>query len=553
MEHILQVPATVSRSNKSQILYLNSVCHPAHNYLAKNDTISCDQIINSYKYVDHSIKNQEVSLRALQFNDDCLSFNNYSNDSNCQFNHVAITAKFLSNERFVRKQVMKDYIVNKHEFNNNFNYNDDNFLHLASSNITNYSPSGDDSKFKNSNLYNPERTRYIMWRKWSQKSLNLPLASVGTTKEVLKPVSNDLYHQLVRSKCNQTDHHNQRFIVFTFPDQHHTCFGPLVNSADLTKFNINQQIKYSYSLSKDEVLNIIDVEGSDVLTATTSYDDSICSSMNSAFTAASNSSSVQTSIIELSNNKSSASLYLKSRKSSLKSRSLSINESTTLQSAISILLSYNEDLSKIHVLHSALPREAKQVMFNTGVEIAKCLPELDSERYSDALDKCRQLEAQYHKSTQILNEKWQKTLERHEERSVQLSYWHEMDLYSDDQYRQMMVQLDSELSKQKQSTNSQCTKYKKLHSRNRRELNALKSGHKVLQCPKMGALIHGHFVDDLEEKRLERLLNWEDVRAKYNPRLEKSSVLRNIIADDDFEIYYRGLYECYGFDNEESY
>ena len=143
--------------------------------------------------------------------------------------------------------------------------------------------------------------------------------------------------------------------------------------------------------------------------------------MNSAFTAASNSSSVQTSIIELSNNKSSASLYLKSRKSSLKSRSLSINESTTLQSAISILLSYNEDLSKIHVLHSALPREAKQVMFNTGVEIAKCLPELDSERYSDALDKCRQLEAQYHKSTQILNEKWQKIFERHEERSVQLS------------------------------------------------------------------------------------------------------------------------------------
>lgn len=545
MEH------TLVSHNNNQPIYSNDINFNSIDYLSLQDVsqIPLHNLIYSYQYVCNAIKTEELNFKIWAFEDSVLTANGLYHRG--EFRHTNNDTKFYSSTKFVDRNIMtklhhdrESYLL-KLSMNNkssrvykNFSYNDDNFLNLHSTSITNYSPSESCRKFKNSNMYNNERVQYLIWRNWSKQQFGLRNASVQCSRQVLndqytqkfqededceveqqqqqqqQQMAIPLIDQLHRLKFNQCEDNDfmARYLTLTFADQHDVCYGPLVASKDLSKTHINEKIKYATATDncktgssvegncnsntipvpkrKVSFVDVDEVVSSAPSSVSSEYSDSIFScarSINSSLGSASILLEPETdkgflsAVVDEDGIEAKATLAKSCLKSCMKAKSKNLYYAD-IENSKQILISYQQELNKNRYFakHNGAGKSVTTntefpVMFSTEACQAKIVELLSDEEIFAKLAKYEQIEKKCNDEFNHLKEYWNGFLHDYEEEKLECMYFMEMNMITQEEFNRAMKHLDDQLQEKRAYSNKQCNLQKVKHNRNRSKINKLRA------------------------------------------------------------------------------
>lgn len=493
MEHVL--------NPQPGVRYFECVPHTYIDYLLNCtvDALPERVLAASFKYVRSRRARDEMSFRAAFFNE----------EQHGLYSHISNTARFLALERFLEPELMDH--VKQIQKRGSFmpRYNDDNFVHLHVA-TTNYADLSS-HKTKNLNLYNDERVENLIWRQWSKRHVK----QVKTPARELISERNGLYSQFHMAKFLLAGNKHEAYIILTLPTQHEVCYGPMVSGEEGTKFDINERVTYACEGEDYMSLEMTRIEnklGGVGIKRTDSFSDdaSYSTSLESDFGCS------------LASSMSSVSACGKTgmKKSCMKTRSKQLTSMTTHAEAKDLILSYHFDASRYcYASGKARRLDHLQVMFETEVKQAKKVEFLTEEERERALEDLERSEQSFVYKIKELQKNWSETIERYEEQHKQIDYWAQMQVYTQDLIEEQRAELESRFKASREELAEVCERYKRNHRDVKLKMNRLKGSKRMICRLKNPIMIkHGHFVENLEQKRAAWAADYKRKRPRYSER-----------------------------------
>lgn len=571
------------KKNRNKPIYSNSLpFQKCINYLSKREVgqISHDELFNSFKYI---LSCSQYEKRQFHMDYDSvigLSLRKHQNT----YNHINSTNHYYNEEKFWNTEIL--IRINSCLTENQatidepkkFNYNDDNFNHLASSSLTNYSTNYASDKLRNSNFFNTERAKNMLWRqmfikKSGKYGKNLFASIKENPNDGLKDLYSIMESHFSLKKFSAHKDEKLSYLAITVPDQHLIFNAPLINDHRLSNININNNIEYKHfsfdefftTQNQEQVLDENIGEKFMMIGPPSQYqehdddEDSAVGSFESVFSFMekdSRSSSLSTtSKFEdnedlqpktpddqeiLQNNELigvSKDIFFQDdlkalicgggiTSSPLKSCLKNTCNYSTLADAKELMMNYYHDINPGKL------KKKKTVMFSTEISCARIVEYLDEEEREARLLKCKNLETTYIMNIQELNSNFD---------AISNYYYNGGNSMCSEEER---LSLKMDYTSFNNSINKECELLKMKYKKNKLKMIRLKNGKHIVKLKKK-YLKDGHFVENLSNLKREKLTTNPEFKNHFSVRYNKFILLRNIVTQDDldylFELQNSGL------------